>query len=65
MKVSKGAKIRNRCNQVPNLTQDTYGNVTNGKVTNTQLDTTIEGQEASPFSADDHKAYIQKTCTKA
>ena len=30
--VSKGAKIRNRYNQVPHLTQDT-----NGKVTNSQL----------------------------
>ena len=30
-KVSKGAKIRNRYNQVPYLTQDT-----NGKVTNSQ-----------------------------
>ena len=30
-KVSKGAKIRNRFNQVPHLTQDT-----NGKVTNSQ-----------------------------
>ena len=28
-KVSKGAKIRNRCNQVPHLTQDTNGKVTN------------------------------------
>ena len=35
MKVSKGAKIRNRYNQVPYLTQDT-----NMKVTNLQLDTT-------------------------
>ena len=34
-KVSKGAKIRNRCNQVSHLTQDT-----NGKVTNSQLYTT-------------------------
>ena len=34
VKVSKGAKIRNRYNQVPHLTQDT-----NGKVTNSQLDT--------------------------
>ena len=33
--VSKGAKIRNRYNQVPYLTQDT-----NGKVTDSQLDTT-------------------------
>ena len=39
--VSKGAKIRNRYNQVPHLTQDT-----NGKVTNSQLDTTNESQEA-------------------
>ena len=30
-KVSKGAKIRNRYNQVPHLTQDT-----NGKMTNSQ-----------------------------
>ena len=36
IKVSKGAKIRNRYNQVPHLTQDT-----NGKVTHSQLDTTI------------------------
>ena len=28
-KVSKGAKIRNRYNQVPHLTQDTNGKVTN------------------------------------
>ena len=31
LKVSNGAKIRNRYNQVPHLTQDT-----NGKVTNSQ-----------------------------
>ena len=31
IKVSKGAKIRNRYNQVPHLNQDT-----NGKVTNSQ-----------------------------
>ena len=42
MQVSKGAKIRNRYNQAPHLTQDT-----NGKVTNSQLDTTNERQEAS------------------
>ena len=34
-KVSKDAKIRNRYNQVPHLTKDT-----NGKVTNLQRDTT-------------------------
>ena len=48
-KVSKGAKIRNRYNQVPHLSQDTYG-----KVTNSQLDTTNENQEVSPFPAGDH-----------
>ena len=51
MKVRKSAKIRNRYNQVPHLTQDT-----NGKVTNSQLDTTNESQEVSPFPAGDHKA---------
>ena len=54
-KVSKGAKIRNRYNQVPHLTQDT-----NGKVTNSQLDTTNETQEVSPFPAGDHKAHINR-----
>ena len=53
-KVIKGAKIRNRYNQLPHLTQDT-----NGKVTNSQLDTTNEGQEVSPFLAGDHKV-VQK-----
>ena len=55
MKVSKGAKIRNRYNQVPHLTQDT-----NGKVTNSQLDTTNESQEVSPLPAGDHKAHINR-----
>ena len=54
-KVSKGAKIRNRYNQVPHLTQDT-----NGKVTHSQLDTTNESQEVSPFPAGDHKAHINR-----
>ena len=54
-KVSKGAKIRNRYNQVPHLTQDT-----NGKVTNSQLDTTNESQEVSPFPAGDHNAQINR-----
>ena len=49
--VSKGAKIRNRYNQLSHLTQDT-----NGKVTNSQLDTTNESQEVSPFPAGEHKA---------
>ena len=55
LKVRKGAKIRNRYNQVPHLTQDT-----NGKVTNSQLDTTNESQEVSPFPAGDHKAHINR-----
>ena len=55
IKVSKGANIRNRYNQVPHLTQDT-----NGKVTNSQLDTTNEGQDVSPFPAGDHKAHINR-----
>ena len=50
-----GAKIRNRYNQVPHLTQDT-----NVKVTNSQLDTTNESQEVSPFPAGDHKAHINR-----
>ena len=33
MEVSKGAKIRNRYNQVPHLTQDTNGKVTNSQQT--------------------------------
>ena len=53
--VSKDAKIRNRYNQVPHLTQDT-----NGKVTNSQLDTTNESLEVSPFPAGDHKAHINR-----
>ena len=55
VKVSKGAKIRSRYNQVPHPTQDT-----NGKVTNSQLDTTNESQEVSPFPAGDHKAHINR-----
>ena len=55
-KVSKGAKISNRYNQVPHLTQDT-----NGKVTNSQLYTTNECQEVSPFPEGTNK----QTRTKA
>ena len=55
VKVSKGAKIRNRYNQVPYLPKGT-----NGKVTNSQLDTTNESQVVSPFPAGDHKAHINR-----
>ena len=53
--VSKGAKIRNRYNQVPHLTQNTNG--INDKLTE---DTTNESQEVSPFPAGDHKAHINR-----
>ena len=59
VKVSKAAKIRNRYNQVPHLTQDT-----NGKVINLQLDTSNESQEVSPFQAGDHKAHINRHVQK-
>ena len=51
----KGAKIRNQNNQVPHLTQDTKG-----KVTNSQLDATNVGQEVSRFQAGDHMAQINR-----
>ena len=54
-KVSTGAKIRNRYNQVPHLIQNT-----NGKVTNSELETTNESQEVSPFPAGDHNAHINR-----
>ena len=54
-KVRKRAKIRNRYNPVPRLTQDT-----NGKVTDSQLDITNESQKVSPFPAGDRKACIDK-----
>ena len=54
-KISKGAKIRNRYNQVPHLTKET-----NGKVTNSQLDTTSESQEVSHIPAGDHKAHVNR-----
>ena len=56
MKVRKRAKIRNRYNQAPHLTQNT-----NGKVTTSQLDITNESQEVSPFPAGDHKASINRS----
>ena len=59
MKVKKRAKIRNRYNQAPHLNQDT-----NRKVTNSQLDTTNESQEVSPFPAGDHKTDAQESIAK-
>ena len=50
IKVSKVAKIRNRYNQVPHLTQDT-----NGKVTNSQK---------TPQTRAERSALSQKVTTK-
>ena len=55
LKVGKGAKTSNRYNKVPHMTQDT-----NGKVTNSQLDTTNKSKEVSPFPAGDDKAQINR-----
>ena len=52
-KVRKRAKIRNRYNQAPHLTQNT-----NGKVTKSQLGITNESQEVSSFPAGDNKASV-------
>ena len=48
--VRKRAKIKNRYNQAPHLTQDTSGKVMS------QLDITNESHEVSPFPAGDHIA---------
>ena len=50
-KVRKRAKIRNRYNQAPHLTQNT-----NGKVTTSQWHITNESQEVRIFPAGDHTA---------
>ena len=54
LKVSKGAKIRNRYNQVPHLTPVPGYQWESDKLT---ADTTNESQEVSPFPAGDHKAH--------
>ena len=53
-KVSKGAKIRNRYNQVPHLTQDT-----NGKVTNSQKTPQTEPR-GQPFPSRWPQAHINR-----
>ena len=58
-KVRKRAKIRNRLNQAPHLTQDT-----NGKVTTSQFDITNESQEVSRCPAGDHKVSINRRTWK-
>ena len=54
---SKEAKIRNRYNQVPHLTQDT----TQESDKNTIKHYTQESQVVSPFPAGDHKVAMDKT----
>ena len=54
--VSKKAKIRNRYNQVPHLTQDT----TWESDKNTRKHHLQESQEVSPFPAVDHKAAMNR-----
>ena len=55
MKVSKVAKIRNRYNQVPHLTQDT-----NGKVTNSQKTPQTRAKRSAPSPAGDHEAHTNR-----
>ena len=54
-KVSKKAKIRNRCNQVPHLTQDSSMEIDK----NTRELHIQTSQEVSPFPADDYKAAMK------
>ena len=54
--VRRVAKIRNRYNQVPHLTQDTTW-----EVTKTQLNITNKSQEVSSFPAGDRKAKVLNT----
>ena len=58
LKVSNGAKIRNRYNQVPHLPQDT-----NGKVTNSQK-TPQTRAKRSAFSQQVTKKHIQTDAHK-
>ena len=54
-KVSKVAKIRNRYNQVPHLTQDP-----NGKVTNSQKTPQTRAKRSALSPAGDHEAHINR-----
>ena len=55
IKVSKVAKIRNRYNQVPHLTQDT-----NGKVANSQKTPQTRAKRSALSPAGDHEAHINR-----
>ena len=54
--VSKKAKIRNRCNQEPHLSQDITW-VSDKTTRELQIQVS---QEASPFPAGDHKAVMKR-----
>ena len=54
--IKKKVKIRNRYNQVPNLTQDNTWESDH----NTKKHLIQESQEASPFSAGGHKAAMDR-----
>ena len=55
VKVRKAAKVRNRYNQVPHLTQDTVW-----ESDKTQLNMTNKSKEVSPFSVGDYKAAMNR-----
>ena len=55
VKERKMAKIRNRYNQVPHMTQDTTW-----KSNKTTINITNKSQEVSPFPAGDHKAAMNR-----
>ena len=55
MKVKNTAKIKNRYNQVPHLTQDTTW-----KVTKNTISVTNKSQKVSPFPTRDHKAAMNR-----
>ena len=62
MKVSKGAKIRNRYNQVPHLTQDTLGKVTNSQQTpQTRAKRPALSQQESNPTKSENKLHVRNS----
>ena len=59
IKVRKTARIRNRCDQVSHLSQDTK--CESNKIT---INITNKSQEVSPFQSDHHKAAMNKRQSK-
>ena len=65
LKVSKGAKIRNRYNQVPHLTQDTNGKVTNSQQTpQTRAKRSALSQQVK-FSVKGHEHFFKRNMLNA